>query len=62
MLLKPRFPKPASLKVHTRFAPLRPELAEIKCGLPCANATDGAAIMANASNAVAAVAVVAVIV
>jgi hypothetical protein len=33
MLEKPRFPKPASLKVHVRLEPLRPELAEIKCGL-----------------------------
>jgi hypothetical protein len=41
MLEKPRFPKPASLKVHVRLEPLRPELAEIKCGLS-ANASIGA--------------------
>jgi hypothetical protein len=50
MLLKPRFPKPASLKVHTRLEPLRLELAEIKCGLT-AKAT-GAAVMRSTRNAV----------
>jgi hypothetical protein len=33
MFEKPRVPKPASLKVHVSLGPLRPELAEIKCGL-----------------------------
>lgn len=50
MLEKPRFPRPASLKVHTRLAPLRLELAAIKCGLS-ANTTDGVAIRPNARNA-----------
>ena len=58
----------AALKLAVRLKSMRCVIigVPIKCGLPCpklaANTTDGADIMANASNVVATVAVVAVIV